>query len=386
MIVDFFLLMWILGIAVPIYWSIPAAWMGARLGLLITVSALIIAALNPLILMGIAFYALVLAGFVTAFQRGIPVKKLRPLSWFIFAPLALLDFIPSTFWVAGFMGQRAAEIPLLVGLTYTGLSYTAIRCFIMAREHFEKKGPTGLQAVLAFIFFGHLVAGPISGAQPWRNMAPQLKGNDVVTALCRIFWGAALFFVIQEWVRGVDAADVMGLPEGHRAILWAEMYQSFLALYIDFAGYTEIAIGSALLFGVTLPENFRWPLRATSIQEFWQRWHLSLGRFISTYLFNAVVREVGKPGLAIFLSFTAVGLWHQLSLPYFLWGLGHGAALAANMWLRKRYLSKPKPAMVSVVLKTVGWVFTMSYVALLSAIGNSADLYAVMRLIGDMFL
>lgn len=385
MIIDFFLLMWVLGVTVPIYWCLPVTWNGTRFAVLIAISALIIASLNPLILLGIVFYALVLLGFVMAFERGVTVKRLRPWTWFIFAPLALLDFIPPTLWVSGFMGQRAAEIPLLVGLTYTGLSYTAIRCFIMVREHFEKKGPTVLQAITAFLFFGHLVAGPISGAQPWRNIATRLSGENLVLALCRIFWGAALFFVIQEWVSSVDVAAIMNLPEDHRAVLWVQVYQNFLALYIDFAGYTEVAIGTALLFGVTLPENFRWPLRATSIQEFWQRWHLSLGRFINTYLFSAIVRELGKPSLAIFLSFIAVGLWHQLSLPYFLWGLGHGAALAGNMWLRKRYLSKPKPAAVTVGLKAVGWVFTMSYVALLSAIGNSEDLQMVAQLLGRLF-
>lgn len=386
MIVDFFLLMWLLGVTVPVYWALPVDWYRARLGILIAVSAVLIASLSPLILLGIAFYAAVLAGFAAAFDHGVPLRRLRPLCWFIFAPLAFLEFIPPAWLVGGLMGQRAVEIPLLVGLTYTGISYTAIRCFIMVREHFEKKGPTLLQAIAAFLFFGHLVAGPISGAQPWRHISTRFGWDDLTIALSRIMWGAALFFVVQEIVRDFDIALLLTLPEDHRAIKWAEIYRSFLALYIDFTGYTEMAIGTALLFGVRLPENFRWPLRATSIQDFWQRWHLSLGRFISTYLFNAVVREVGRPGLAIFMSFTAVGLWHQLALPYLLWGVGHGAALAANMYLRKRYLNRPMPTTAAWTLSVLGCAFTMTYVSLLSAIANSEDIRAAFALLGDLFL
>lgn len=385
MIVDFFLLMWILGVTVPVYWALPRDWTRVRLGIIIGISTILVASLNPLILIGIGFYAAVFSAFVIAFERGVSLQRLRPLCWTIFIPLGFLEFIPPAWLVAGFMGERAAQIPLLVGLTYMGLSYTAIRCFIMVREHFEKKGPTALQAVSAFLFFGHLAAGPISGTQPWRQIAKQLDTEDLAIALSRIMWGAALFFVVQEIVRDFDTASFLGLSESHRAVAWAEIYRSFLALYIDFTGYSEIAIGTALLFGVRLPENFRWPLLATSIQKFWTRWHLSLGRFINIYLFNAVVREVGKPGLAIFLSFVAVGLWHQLSVPYLLWGLGHGAALWANMFLRKRYLHRSMPKLATFSLTLLGWAFTMTYVALLSTIANAENMEAVWGLIGDLF-
>lgn len=385
MITDFFLLLWVLGISTPIYWLVPAHWHGLRLSILITLSALFLLALSPLIFLSLLFFALVLWAFIFALQLGVKLKHLRSLSWMIFAPLLLVDFIPPDVWVSLIMGPAASEDAVLVGMTYLGISYTAIRCFIMVREQLDGRGPTVFEALAAFLFFGHFVAGPISGAAPWKSLANRLSGRDLSIGLARIFWGAAIFFVLQSFVGQIDPTRHLGFNAEGRATAWFEVYRNFLMLYLDFAGYSEIAIGSAMLYGVKLPENFRWPLRATSIQEFWQRWHLSLGRFIGTYLFNPLVRNLGKPSLAIFLAFTAVGIWHQFSITYFIWGVGHGAALAANMILRKRYPIARRPPSIRWLSIPIGWTFTMSYVALLSAIANSTGLVEAGLLVGELF-
>jgi len=381
MIADYFFLIWVLGISVPLYWLIPAGLQAVRFGFLSLISICILWTLSPVIMLSIVFFALVLLGFTLAQRAELSPKHLRLLSWFIFSPLVLIEFIPAAWLVSGMLGQSAAQAPLLIGFTYLGISYTAIRCFIMVREHFEGKGPTPVEALTAFVFFGHFVAGPISGAQPWQNVSRSLSGRDVIIAICRIFWGGALFFVIQDYILNNNLIGRLGIPEGHVAAEWLGVYQGFLGLFVNFAGYTEVAIGAALLYGVRLPENFNWPLRATSIQEFWQRWHLSLGKFINTYLFRAVVREVGKPSLAIFLAFTVVGLWHSLSIPYLIWGLGHGAALAVNMMIRKRYPIQKRSALVNRGMMGFGWFFTMTYVSLLSAFANEPTLAAAFDLL-----
>lgn len=381
MIADYLFLWWFLAITVPLYWAIPARRPGARLAFLAAVSTALLWALSPIILAGVLLFAAILAGLVAAHRRGAPMARLRTASWFVFAPLVLLEFVPPDWLVAGLLGEAAARTPLTVGFTYLGVSYTAIRCFIMAREAFEAKGPDAAQAAAAFLFFGHFVAGPISGAGPWRAAAPAPRARDLTVGASRILWGGALFFVVREYLAGLDPAALAGVAPDGAAARWIAVYRDFVVLFVDFAGYSEVAIGCALLYGVTLPENFNWPLRAASIQEFWQRWHLSLGRFINTYLFRAVVREVGRPGLAIFLSFVAVGLWHNVSLPYLVWGLGHGAALAANMALRRRLPPKDRPAALRAPVAVLGWAFTMTYVALLSAFANEPDIWAALRLL-----
>ena len=155
------------------------------------------------------------------------------------------------------------------------------------------------------------------------------------------------------------------------ALAWFSVYRSFLTLYVDFYGYCEIAIGVGLLFGIRVPENFRAPLISRSMQEFWQRWHLTLGAFVSTYLFKPLVRSWGQTAAAIFISFALIGLWHQFTWTYLIWGMGHGAGLAFNMILNKRYGDREFTPLQRTALGGVGWAVTMTWVALLSTIANS---------------
>lgn len=381
MILDFSLLIWLLCLSVPVYWALPEA---ARPGALALVSGLVLALLSPLILIGVALHAGMVALFAWL-DRGGRVARgpLKTASWAAFVPMALSEFVPPDLVAAGLLGQAAASQPLLAGFTFLGLSYTAIRAFLMIREILAGKPPGPGQALAAFLFFGSFVAGPIAGAAPYARIAPRLAPDRAVMALSRIGWGSAMLLVLKPALTGLDLAALTG-AEG-RLLAWLELYRDFLALYVDFSGYTDIAIGCALLYGVTLPENFNWPLRATSIQEFWQRWHLSLGAFIGTYLFKPFVRHVGRPTRAIFLAFTVVGLWHVVSWPYFLWGIGHGAALALNMVLRRRFpmTDAPRPARIAVSL--AGWALTMSYVALLSGFANEPSLRAALALLERLF-
>jgi alginate O-acetyltransferase complex protein AlgI len=110
------------------------------------------------------------------------------------------------------------------------------------------------------------------------------------------------------------------------------------------------------------------------MQEFWQRWHLTLGAFVSTYLFKPLVRAWGQTALAIFVAFALIGLWHQFTWTYLIWGMGHGAGLALNMILKKRYGEIELAPWQVTALGAFGWVLTMSWVSLLSAIANSANL------------
>ena len=83
-----------------------------------------------------------------------------------------------------------------------------------------------------------------------------------------------------------------------------------------------------MLFGVILPENFNKPFLATNIQEYWQRWHISMSGFIGTYIYKSYVRATNKRKLGIFISFVFAGLWHKISIPFLIWGIGHGSLMA----------------------------------------------------------
>jgi D-alanyl-lipoteichoic acid acyltransferase DltB (MBOAT superfamily) len=385
MIADFFLLIWVLAFSVPLYWALPPRWSGLRLGLLILVSWLLIWILSPVILLTVLFFGAILSGFTMAQRAGVDPGHLKTLSWGVFPCLLFFEFVPPDFLVRGLLGEAALNVQLIMGLAFLGVSYTAIRAFIMIRETLDGRGPTALEAATTFSFFGAFIAGPISGSAPYRNRAATLTLEDGAMALARIGWGGAMFLVAQPYVEGLDMPGLLGIAADGTLAAWAGVFQKFIALYLDFTGYTDVAIGCAMLYGIKLPENFNWPLRAKSIQEFWQRWHMSLGAFIGTYLFKPLVRQFGKPTTAIFLAFTAVGLWHQITWPYFLWGIGHGAALALNMMLRKAVplAGWSRPALYA--LNLFGWAITMTYVALLSAFATSESLPAALSLLGRLF-
>jgi len=120
-----------------------------------------------------------------------------------------------------------------------------------------------------------------------------------------------------------------------------------LRLYFDFSGYTDMAIGSAMMLGIEIPRNFDKPYRATSIIDYWQRWHISLTSFITTYLYTPLLRSfkkkpvIGKDllfasAMATFLAMGIAGLWHGAAWTFVIYGFLHGGYLAINQYWRKK--------------------------------------------------
>jgi D-alanyl-lipoteichoic acid acyltransferase DltB (MBOAT superfamily) len=127
-------------------------------------------------------------------------------------------------------------------------------------------------------------------------------------------------------------------------------------IYFDFSGYTDMALGIALMFGIVLPQNFDKPYTATSLQDFWRRWHMTLSRFLRDYLY--IPLGGSRHGLAIQLgallaTMTLGGLWHGAGPTFVAWGMAHGAGLGAGVLWRKAGWRMPRPA---------GWTLTMLFV------------------------
>jgi D-alanyl-lipoteichoic acid acyltransferase DltB (MBOAT superfamily) len=127
---------------------------------------------------------------------------------------------------------------------------------------------------------------------------------------------------------------------------WSFSIAFAMQMYFDFSGYSDMAIGSALLLGIEIPRNFDAPLRATSITDFWRRWHISLSQFITTYLYTPLVKAMRRRDLfsspllastvSVFVAMTIAGLWHGPAMTFVLWGVIHGAALACNQYWNKK--------------------------------------------------
>jgi alginate O-acetyltransferase complex protein AlgI len=146
--------------------------------------------------------------------------------------------------------------------------------------------------------------------------------------------------------------------------IWAILLLGFLYIYLDFSGYSDIAIGSSRLFGFRIIENFHFPFLAVSLPDLWLRWHISLALWVRTYIYMALVGMTRNPYFAVIVSFTMMGLWHALSLHWAVWGLWHGCGLAIYvLWYRFKTKRKIK-IFHSRLGNLASRILTLSFVAL----------------------
>ncbi|MFT4978369.1 MAG: alginate O-acetyltransferase complex protein AlgI, partial [Myxococcota bacterium] len=207
----------------------------------------------------------------------------------------------------------------------------------------EAEGPLSLLAFLAF--FPQLVAGPIVR---YRELMPQLtaarpllRSGDVGEGLFRITKGMVKKLLIADLLKASMVDPVFAAPETYSSIeVLVALYAYTLQIYYDFSAYTDIAIGSALLFGIRLPENFRRPYRALSVAEFWRRWHLTLSNWVRDYIYYPLggsrTDAEWKVYRNILLTMVTIGLWHGASWSFVIYGILHGTAVSINRWQRLR--------------------------------------------------
>jgi D-alanyl-lipoteichoic acid acyltransferase DltB (MBOAT superfamily) len=226
-----------------------------------------------------------------------------------------------------------------------------LRAIDLARAVWERRSPppNPVKLVNYLLPFHMLAAGPI---QAWDEFIVQPALPDALTFdqslafIERIVHGLFKKYVLAFAVKSIFLTD--GRAGGWYRLV--EMNMMYLWLFLDFSAYSDIAVGIGGLMGVATPENFNKPYIARNITELWERWHISLSMWIRRNLFFpmqlALVRRTqGKyalwcASLAIFASFVLCGAWHGLTVPFLLWGILQGAALAVcnlyRYWLKKR--------------------------------------------------
>ena len=201
-----------------------------------------------------------------------------------------------------------------------------------------------LDYLLFVAFFPHLVAGPI--VRP-RQMLPQLAKTPVANPdqQARGLWLIATGLTKKVAIGDTLAVNLVGRafgnPERFSSLeLLVAVYAYAIEIYCDFSGYTDVAIGSALLFGYELPPNFNVPYLAKNLQEFWHRWHISLSTWLRDYLYvplGGSRKGVGRTYVNLMITMLLGGLWHGASWNFVIWGGLHGGGLAVTrMWQRAR--------------------------------------------------
>ncbi len=238
------------------------------------------------------------------------------------------------------------DIFLPIGIsfyTFQTMSYT-----IDVYRRQLKPANNFLEFLFFVSFFPQLVAGPIVRASqfiPQIMKRPKLSEYKLDKALLLIMGGLIKKVVISDYISVNFVDRVFETPNAYSAFdnLLAT-YGYTIQIYCDFSGYSDMAIGLALLMGFTLPPNFRSPYQSKSITEFWRRWHISLSTWLRDYLYISLGgnrKGQIRTYINLFLVMFFGGLWHGASWKYVLWGMMHGTMLAIERFF-KQYVRLPK--------------------------------------------
>jgi D-alanyl-lipoteichoic acid acyltransferase DltB (MBOAT superfamily) len=234
-------------------------------------------------------------------------------------------------------------IPLAAIALPVGISFIIFQAISYTVDVYRRviEPATTIDVALYLSFFPHLVAGPIVRA---KEFIPQLaKPRDPR----KVAVGAGVVLIIIGLVKKVAIADtlareivdpVFGVPQAYAApdVILAS-YAYAVQIFCDFSGYTDIAIGLALLMGFVFPQNFDRPYRAASFGEFWRRWHMTLSRFLRDFLYIPLGGNRGgklKTMRNLMITMLLGGLWHGAAWGFVLWGAIHGTALVVEHQFR----------------------------------------------------
>ena len=339
-------------VVVAAYWSAPQRYRLMVLGVasLVFYASWDLTYLPALLLVsGVAW----LAGrlFAAGRAQGVGTAALLGI---LFTPLFIFKYWDWLAWnveeILGWVGIPLAlpSVGLVLPVGISFFTFQAVAYTVDAR----RGGPVepGLGRLVTFLaFFPQLVAGPIVRAPellPQLKTLPLLKGGMVGEGLFRITKGMLKKLLIADVIKAAMVDPVFAEPElyGGLEVLIA-LYAYTLQIYYDFSAYTDIAIGSALLFGLRLPENFRRPYQATSVAEFWRRWHITLSNWVRDYIYypmgGSKTDAEWKVYRNILLTLVTIGLWHGASWNFVIYGVLHGTAVGLNRWQRQRTGRRP---------------------------------------------
>jgi alginate O-acetyltransferase complex protein AlgI len=252
------------------------------------------------------------------------------------------------------------HIILPIGLsfhTFQALSYT----IEVYKGNYKAEKHLGLYA-LYVLFYPQLIAGPIERPQ---HMFHQFKTEqhfewqNILDGLRLMLWGFFMKLVIADRLSAYVAAVFDHPNHFHPLNIWIGVFFFSIQIYCDFAGYSNIAIGSAKTMGYELMLNFNKPYFAVNLRDYWHRWHISLSTWFRDYVYKPLggsLKSNGRTILNIMIVFTLSGLWHGAGWNFIIWGILNGVGLVVYTFIHKQYPIKGR------VASFIGWITTMLFI------------------------
>jgi D-alanyl-lipoteichoic acid acyltransferase DltB (MBOAT superfamily) len=249
--------------------------------------------------------------------------------------------------------------------------------------------PSNLVDHASFVaFFPYVISGPLARSKSILGQLrePGLEGearwDQVARGVHQLSIGLAKKVLLADSFARVADLGYAAASECSTLEAWTFSVAYSLQIYFDFSGYSDLAIGSARILGIEIPRNFNAPYRSTSVIEFWQRWHVSLSGFITTYLYTPILRSfrratLATASIATLLSMTIAGLWHGPSWGFVVFGMLHGAALVLNQYWKKKKLQRLPPSLA--------WALTFGFVNVAFIYFRAPDVATAARLVARLF-
>jgi alginate O-acetyltransferase complex protein AlgI len=296
----------------------------------------------PWVLAGLAAGALVLGVlWIGAPRRWFPVAGILVLlALFVILKTDLLAQAAAS--VLRRMTGQSPELASPLDIRWLGFSYIAFRLIHALRDRMTGKLPDGsLREFITYvIFFPAVAAGPIDKVDRFAKdlrAAPPRFADAFAPGAQRLLIGVFKKFVLADGLAILALNAVVDSPQAAPRWMWIFLYAYAFRIYLDFSGYTDIALGLARWAGIALPENFNRPYLQPNLTAFWNSWHITLAQWFRSYFFNPLTRALRsgpRPlpvGLIILagqlLTMILIGLWHGVSWNFLIWGCWHGLGL-----------------------------------------------------------
>ncbi|WP_333474212.1 MBOAT family O-acyltransferase [Paenibacillus gyeongsangnamensis] len=333
----------------------------------------------------------------TRLMRVGETAKKRIITAGILLNVGLLGYYKYSDFIIGIVNDAAGltlpqlhlTLPLAISFfTFEQISYL-VDCY-----RGKLKNDSFLHYAMFIAFFPKLIAGPIL---LFKELEPQLAQARNPLNEMNLCMGLYLFFIglfkkvvladtYAVWAtEGFDRLPGLTLIDG-----WAVSLSYSFQLYFDFSGYSDMALGAALMMNIRFPVNFNSPIKARNIQDFWQRWHMTLSRFLFTYVYVPLSRfmymnvyrrlpwmaKEAQACINIILLFLISGLWHGAGFPFLIWGLLHGVAYATHRIWKKAGFRLPG---------VLAWLVTLLFINCTSVFFRAKDWASAMKVFKAMF-
>ena len=362
-----------LSITLIIYWLVPA---NLRISII---------AISGMIFYG--YYAgiwLVLLAFITGCSwlflfHLFPIQtekvtfiepKAAPQRFWFLAIILLFVFILGYFKYGNFIQGIFTNQPKEITVVPLAISFFTFEFIHLAAERAKAKlNYISYSAYFAFIFFfPTMIAGPIKRYNQFDSQLHESKltATDFLEGLFRILIGMVKKIVIADNLNTL--IQEIGSPEktNNLFLLSGTVFIYGFRIYLDFSGYSDIAVGSARLFGIRVPENFNYPYLRTNITEFWRHWHISLYTWLVDYVYIPLGGSrvaVSRNLLNILITMFVSGLWHGAAWNFILWGVWHGILLV----IHKLFVDRIKPLIKNDITQSYFYL-GCSYILTMSAV------------------